>query len=262
VNAGSGCQTDIETGWNKGGGPGNGYPVVTRGCETGRFSTTSGVIPSGFGRKVAGSTPGVAQLSPHSGNACSAPRSCGSTAPADEIGRLRSPALAKLRLKPTRKYVIAVWLRFARSLFSQPRYAGASRACEKVTVSYTSGRASTAREHFVGLLDCARASSHGTEFAQRLATAGFISQKAVQYCSELQKIIGDLGGRAVTAADLWPFLRVLHVLSLDLHSSTRQTEAHIKSLLAHTVSDGADAAGQMVISLEAGPIPPDDRSSP
>jgi hypothetical protein len=32
------------------------------------------------------------------------------------------------------------------SPFSQPRYAGAGRACEKVTVSYTSGRASTASE--------------------------------------------------------------------------------------------------------------------
>src|SRR5699024_6564419 len=32
--------------------------------------------------------------------------------------------------------------------------------------------------------------------------------------------------------DLWPFLSVLHVLSLDLHTSTRQTEGHIKTLLA------------------------------
>ena len=36
----------------------------------------------------------------------------------------------------------------------------------------------------------------------------------------------------ITARDLWPFLCVLHVLSLDLHNSTRQTESHIKTLLA------------------------------
>src|SRR5712692_1202318 len=98
-------------------------------------------------------------------------------------------------------------------------------------------------EHFVGLLDCARAARDGAEFEQRLATDGFISDKAVQYCRELQKIIGDLEGKPVTAADIWPFLRVLHVLSLDLHSSTRQTEAHIKSVLAHTLTEGDAVAG-------------------
>jgi hypothetical protein len=93
-------------------------------------------------------------------------------------------------------------------------------------------------EHFVGLLDCARASRDGAEFEQRLATDGFISAKAVEYCHALEKIIGDLEGKTVTAADIWSFLRVLHVLSLDLQSSTRQTEANIKSLLAHSVTDG------------------------
>lgn len=96
----------------------------------------------------------------------------------------------------------------------------------------------TLLEHFVGLLDCARAARDGTEFEQRLATDGFISDKAVQYCRELQTIIGDLEGKPVTAAEIWPFLRVLHVLNLDLHSSTRQAEAHIKSQLAHTMTEG------------------------
>ena len=100
----------------------------------------------------------------------------------------------------------------------------------------------TLLEHFVGLLDCARASRDGTEFEQRLTTDGFISDKAVQYCQEVQTIIGDLEGKTVTTADLWPFLRVLHVLSLDLHSSTRQTEAHIKSMLALTATEGDPVA--------------------
>jgi hypothetical protein len=96
--------------------------------------------------------------------------------------------------------------------------------------------------HFVGLLDCARAARNDAEFVRRLATKGFISDKAVRYCDELCKIIGDVAGRPVTAAEIWPFLRVLHVVSLDLHTSTRQTEAHIKSLLAHTTIEG-DALG-------------------
>ena len=97
---------------------------------------------------------------------------------------------------------------------------------------------STLLEHFVGLLDCARAARGGVEFEQRLATEGFISNTAARYCGELQKIIGDVEGRLVTAADIWSFLRALHVLSLDLHSATRQTEAHIRSMLALTATDG------------------------
>ncbi len=96
----------------------------------------------------------------------------------------------------------------------------------------------TLLEHFLGLLDCARAAPSAAEFEQRLATAGFISDTAVRYCAELRKVIGDVEANPVTAADIWPFLRALHVLSLDLHSSTRQTEAHIKSMLALTATDG------------------------
>ena len=100
----------------------------------------------------------------------------------------------------------------------------------------------TLLEHFVGLLDCARAARGGVEFEQRRATEGFISDTAVRYCGELQRIIGDVEGKLVTAADIWPFLRALHVLSLDLHSSTRQTEAHIRSMLALTATDGDPVA--------------------
>ena len=100
----------------------------------------------------------------------------------------------------------------------------------------------TLLKDFVGLLDCARAARNGEVFARRLTTRGFISNKATQYCNELRKIIADLEDRAVTAADIWPFLRLLHVLSLDLNTSTRQTEAQTKSLLAYTVVEG-DASG-------------------
>ena len=100
----------------------------------------------------------------------------------------------------------------------------------------------TLLEHFVGLLDCARAARDGAEFEQRLATDGFVSNTAKRYCGELQAIIGSLEDKSVTVAEIWPFMRALHVLSLDLHSSTRQTEAHVKSMLALTATDGDPVA--------------------
>jgi hypothetical protein len=86
------------------------------------------------------------------------------------------------------------------------------------------------------LLDCARSSRDGADFAHRLATPGFISQKAAHYAEEIAKIVGTHERRTVGLEELWPFLKVLHLLSLDLDTATRQTEAHIKSALAHTAS--------------------------
>lgn len=91
---------------------------------------------------------------------------------------------------------------------------------------------------FASLLDCARASRDAAEFEIRLTTKGLLSAKAVNYCDEIRKIIADLEEKDTANADIWPFLRVLHVLSLDLTTSTRQTEAQIKNLLAITATDG------------------------
>ena len=100
----------------------------------------------------------------------------------------------------------------------------------------------TLLKHFVGLLDCARAARDGVEFEQRLATEGLVSTTVVRYCGVLRGIIGDVERQPVTAADIWPFLSALHVLSLDLHTSTRQTEAHMRSMLALTATDGDPVA--------------------
>ena len=95
----------------------------------------------------------------------------------------------------------------------------------------------TLLRHFSGLLDCARASYDETDFEHRLNTPGFIDKKAVRYCNAIQKIVGEAEDRDVSLAEVWPFLRVLHVLSLDLNTSTAQAEAMIKTLLANTVHD-------------------------
>ena len=95
----------------------------------------------------------------------------------------------------------------------------------------------TLLEHFSGLLGCARASHDGAEFERRLSTDGFISAKAIQYCDEIQKIIGETEEREISVAEVWSFLRVLHVLSLDLNSATGRAEAEIKTLLAYTTNE-------------------------
>ncbi len=100
----------------------------------------------------------------------------------------------------------------------------------------------TLLEYFSGLLDCARASHDGAEFDRRLSTNGFISAKAIQYCDEIRKIIGETEEKDISVAEVWSFLRVLHVLSLDLTSETGQMETMIKNLLAH-MTDEADAIG-------------------
>lgn len=90
--------------------------------------------------------------------------------------------------------------------------------------------------HFGRLLDCARAARDGDDFAHRLATPGFVSKKAVHYADEICQIVGGHEGSAVGTADIWPFLKLLYLLSLDLDTATRQVEAHIHSLLAYTAA--------------------------
>lgn len=118
----------------------------------------------------------------------------------------------------------------------------------------------TLLENFVGLLDCARGVADGEEFQRRLSLDGFISKKSIHQCNELCKIVSGLEGTPVTAKDLCPILRVLHVLSLDLHTSTHQTESHIKTLLALKSTDpdpvaSATAAWDTLLARasEAGP---------
>jgi hypothetical protein len=122
----------------------------------------------------------------------------------------------------------------------------------------------TLLEQFSGLLDCARAARDGADFERRLATPGFLSAKASRYCNEIRIIIADNEGRSMSAAEVWPFLRVLHVLSLDLNTATRQTEAMIKTLLAHTTEEqdavGAAEASWNALLREVGEAMPQARS--
>ncbi|MDA8351017.1 MAG: AAA family ATPase, partial [Pseudomonadota bacterium] len=118
----------------------------------------------------------------------------------------------------------------------------------------------TLLKYFVGLLDCARGAADGEEFVSRLSLNGFISQQSVDQCGVLCEIVSNLEGTPVVAKDLWPFLRLLYVLSLDLHTSTRQTEAHIKTLLARMSTDqdpvaSAQAAWNALLTFASEAVP-------
>lgn len=95
--------------------------------------------------------------------------------------------------------------------------------------------------HFCALLDCARASRDAADFRHRLETPGFLDKTVAKHFAEVRAVIEATQGEKVGHHDLWPFLRVLHLLVLDLHSSSSQAEALVKSLLSHTTNDPAPA---------------------
>ncbi len=93
---------------------------------------------------------------------------------------------------------------------------------------------STLIRFFSALLDCARSSKDGVEFQHRLMTPGFVHSKVVDYCDEVKKILDESEGRPVTLEEIRDFLTFIYLLSWDLNTGTAQTEAWVKTLLAHT----------------------------
>jgi hypothetical protein len=96
------------------------------------------------------------------------------------------------------------------------------------------------------VLDCARASISGTDYSHRITTDGYLNQTARRHATEIRTIVESTAGRTVSADEFWQFLKVIHVLSFDLNTPTAQTEAWVKTLLAHTTGEqdkvGAAAA--------------------
>jgi hypothetical protein len=59
----------------------------------------------------------------------------------------------------------------------------------------------------------------------------------VTYCAQIREIVSGIEGRNIPVGEVWPFLRVVHVLSLDLTTSTKQSESQIKTMLANCTSE-------------------------
>jgi hypothetical protein len=98
---------------------------------------------------------------------------------------------------------------------------------------------------FGALLDCARASRDETDFSHRLATPGLLQKAAVTQADDIRVIVRGVPGIEFSDAAFWRFLKAVHILSWDLNTSTRQTEAWIETLLALTaVSDDKTAVAR------------------
>jgi hypothetical protein len=96
--------------------------------------------------------------------------------------------------------------------------------------------------HFVALLDCARFCQNAEDFSKRLTSPGLLNKTAQKYYDEVCAIIEKEVGQPQAPGGVFAFLKHLYLLSFDLNSPTAQTEAWIKTLLAHTAS-GGDRAG-------------------
>ena len=84
-----------------------------------------------------------------------------------------------------------------------------------------------------GLLDCARNSSDGADFAKRLSLTGHISNRSKGYSQVIRSIIDEVEPSSpVSDEEYWRFLKVTHIIPLDFTTSTAQQEALVKQALA------------------------------
>ena len=90
----------------------------------------------------------------------------------------------------------------------------------------------TLLEGLGGLLDCARNSSDEADFTRRMATQGLSSRESRNCGSVIRSIIEDADSSAPNGKDFWGFLKAVHLVSLDLTTSTAQAESMTKQALA------------------------------
>ena len=113
---------------------------------------------------------------------------------------------------------------------------------------------------FSSLLDCARSSPTGTEFARKLAIEGFLSKTARRYATAIRSIIEEVEGASVRDDDFRAFLAAIHLLHFDLNTDSAQQEAWIKCLLAQGTSEpdplaAADATWRQLLEVVSAGMP-------
>jgi len=91
--------------------------------------------------------------------------------------------------------------------------------------------------HLVGLFDIARSVRNSDEFDHRFSLKGPIHTKTKNYYSVIKSIITSHENHEPSHDEFWRFLKSIFVLSLDLNTSTSQTESAILSLLAYTTEN-------------------------
>lgn len=90
----------------------------------------------------------------------------------------------------------------------------------------------TLLEGLGGLLDCARNASDELDFDRRMATQGLSSRESRNCKSVISDIVEEVNSSAPNGKDFWRFLKAVHILSLDLTTSTAQIESMTKQGLA------------------------------
>ena len=66
---------------------------------------------------------------------------------------------------------------------------------------------------------------------------GYLHQTARPMRQKSELLSSRQRGETVSDDEFWQFLKVIHVLSFDLNTPTAQTEAWVKTLLAHTTNE-------------------------
>jgi tRNA A37 threonylcarbamoyladenosine biosynthesis protein TsaE len=130
--------------------------------------------------------------------------------------------------KDFRKTISGFWLDYKGSQFSNSQ--------DKFLIVTLHG-STVLLQYFCGLLEGARASADSDEFESRLTTSGLLAGKSAVHFAEVRKVVSVLEDREVSTAEVWPFLKLIHLVSYDFASSTKNTEAMAKTLLAHTCSE-------------------------
>ena len=85
-----------------------------------------------------------------------------------------------------------------------------------------------------GLLECARNSSDARDFNRRLSTPGFLTGKAKGHEQVIRSILESTESSVLDDREVWQFLKAIHILPLDLTTSTAQHEALAKTMLAQS----------------------------
>jgi hypothetical protein len=115
-------------------------------------------------------------------------------------------------------------------------------------------------DHLGGLLDAARAANSAEDFAARLERKGLVHATVRKYHEEIKTIVAATAGPRPPAADIWEFVRTIHLLALDLGTSTAHAESSARSILALTARSpdqvsAAAASWNSLVVLASGAMP-------
>jgi len=144
------------------------------------------------------------------------------------IGQVKSTFTVSKKDEDCKKAILDFWHDFNSQTVFRPDI-------DKFVLVVKQGT-NTLLSNFGTLLDYARISLNQADFRGRIDTPGLLNRKSHDHLEALRQIIGEGEKRNVQPEELWEFLKHLYILSLDLNTSTKQTETNIKSLLAFTAN--------------------------